>query len=101
MPTWDYRCDKCEIVFEKTTTIAQRDQVVCFKCGQLARKLFSPSHSIQSLELKVYPLVDDNIDGVRREFRTKRDHKEFLDRYNEKQTATGRDNWRAKIPALE
>lgn len=33
MPTYDYRCPKCEKAFEKLVPLAQRDEVTCPECG--------------------------------------------------------------------
>ncbi len=42
MPTYDYRCQKCQFRFEKFMKITDDPGMKCPKCGGAARRLFSP-----------------------------------------------------------
>lgn len=42
MPAYDYKCPKCDGVFEVTRGIRETGPVSCPECGVEAKKLFSP-----------------------------------------------------------
>ena len=39
MPTYDYKCNSCEEVFEKFHGISETPQVACPSCGKDSRKI--------------------------------------------------------------
>lgn len=41
MPTYDYKCLKCGNIFELFHGVNERPQVVCKKCGSIAKKQIS------------------------------------------------------------
>ena len=41
MPTYEYRCDKCQVLFEEVSSIEARNVVICPACGAM------PPHVIQ------------------------------------------------------
>ena len=41
MPFYEYKCDKCDVEFEKRISVKDRNSVPCPQCNQLARKKFS------------------------------------------------------------
>lgn len=44
MPIYEYRCEACQRVSERTTTIAERPtEVECDHCGRLASRIISRS----------------------------------------------------------
>ncbi len=40
MPLYEYRCTVCGHRFEALRSIAQRDEVVCEKCGQKVERVY-------------------------------------------------------------
>lgn len=42
MPSYDYKCPKCEGVFEVTRGIRETGDVACPECDVAARRIFSP-----------------------------------------------------------
>lgn len=41
MPTYVYKCRVCGHEFEKLTSIAEKDQVECIKCGQSVKRMLT------------------------------------------------------------
>ena len=100
MPTYDYFCEKCKVRFEAVNRIPDRHYSACPSCGERARKEFTPNVHIDVSEC-AFPITHDNLDGVMRTYKSKRHYRDEIKKYNEQQSAIGRDNWRARIPALD
>jgi len=41
MPTYDYKCNNCQKVFEMFHRINENPQIHCPSCGSIARKMLS------------------------------------------------------------
>ncbi len=46
MPTYDYKCTKCEKMFEKTVSIMHRDRPASCACGGVGKRCFMPSFQL-------------------------------------------------------
>lgn len=53
MPRYDYLCEKCDKVFEKVVSIAERNSVKC-ECGKVATKLFTVTPAVEIFKPMVY-----------------------------------------------
>ena len=43
MPTYDYRCDRCERTYEVRQRISEAPLTACDRCGGPIRRLLSPA----------------------------------------------------------
>jgi putative FmdB family regulatory protein len=102
MARYDYHCGVCDRIVELTMPIAARDDARCPVCGEQVTRLFSPPTGRSNLtELRDFPMVRDDIDGIPRQFSSKRAYAEHIRRYNDSMIARGRENWVCTSPVFD
>jgi len=76
MPTYDYECSYCNLIFDATVPIVKRNEVRCPQCGRLAKRLVGVP-AVHIFKPYVHPNLD--IKPVRIESR-KQEKEEFAKR---------------------
>jgi len=72
MPIYDYKCNKCNIIFESIKPFDKSEASICPKCGKKAKKIFNPKNHSGTMKfiLKGWGWANDGYSGVSNYWKT-------------------------------